>query len=435
MIVLVFILIVQIVFSFKKASYGLMIYLIIRLCIPNAARIGDVSLNTFSLILLLVSILHTVISQYKLKYPKDQEYLRIIISLISVLFILCLFAEYVPLSFQIREIIQFVGTELLPSILFLFIIRTNEETLLAVYVIIGCALFTAIYGLFTFVANINPLYDLFETEGNLLENELVRGGIEGMAVGIYNDSIYLSLVSLLLITFLFNKFDFIKNKKILSITIFLLIANLLFTTKRSALLSLIIFFIILFFDEKYQKVVLKLFCFGIMLIVLLTISFSEFTGLSNILLSVLFFWDDKVQNNLDMGGSSNELRYTQLLSIINIIKADGMLQGLGYGFSRYYYTKVYDVEIYGHDPDFAGFESFAFKVLSASGIIGFIIWVRSFYKLKLYMTSRFKVEKCYAWAFILSYLIAILMTDTSGSMFLFFVLVVLNQKLYSGRLK
>lgn len=430
MIVLVFILIVQIVFSFKKASYGLMIYLIIRLCIPNAARIGEVSLNTFSLILLLVSIFHTVISQYKLKHQKDQEYLRIIISLVSVLFILCLFAEYVPLSFQIREIIQFVGTELLPSILFLFLIRTDRETLLAVYVVIGCALFTAIYGLFTFIANVNPIYDLFEAEGNLLENELVRGGMEGMAVGVYNDSIYLSLVSLLLITFLFNKFDFIKNKKILSITIFLLMANLFITTKRSALLSLIVFFIILFFDKKYQRKVLKLFSFGIMLIILLTISFSEFTGLSNMLLSVLFFWDDKVQNNLDMGGSSNELRYMQLLSIINIIKTD-MLQGLGYGFSHYYYIKVYDVEIYGHDPDFAGFESFAFKVLSASGIIGFIIWVRSFYKLKLYMTSRFKAEKCYASAFILSYLIAILMTDISGSMFLFFILVVLNQKLYS----
>lgn len=426
MIILLLSLAIQITLSLKKASYGLMTYMAIRLCIPSAARVGSFSFNTLALMMLLICTPPTLIKRYFRIDKIDKYYINNIIYLIVVLYVLTLFANYVPFSFQIKALIQMCSTELLPSIIFIILIKDQIDIKRCVTVLMYCSIFTSLYGIFTFLTRSNPLYDLFQTEGNLFENEFSRAGIESMAVGIYNDSIFLSLVCLLLITFLYNKSSIIKNKKLWGFTILILTINLILTTKRSGLIALIIFGIILFFDKQYRKVLKKILICGIIAVILLSF-LPQGEGIKDMIISVIFFWNDKVQDSLDIGGSSNDLRLRQLLAVLDLVKYN-ILQGMGYDFANYYYTEIYDASIYGLDPDFAGFESFAFKILSASGIIGFIMWIKTFYNIKKYIHYKNNTSKYYALAFVASYLFAILITDTSGSFYLFFILSVLNKK-------
>lgn len=433
MVIVLVSLIIQIALSIKKASYGLMAYLAIRLCIPTAARIGSFSFNTIALMSLLVCTLPTLIKQYYCIDKIDKYYIRNILYLIVILYILTLFADFVPFSFQIKALLQMCGTELLPSIVLILLIKDQIDIKKCIIVVIYCSIFTSLYGIFTFITRSNPLYDLFKTEGNLFEKEFSRAGIESMATGIYNDSIYLSLICLLLITFLYNKASIIKNKYLWIFTILILIINLILTTKRSALIALIMFGGVLFLDKTQRKIIKKILVCGILGIILLSF-LPQGEGIKDMFISVIFFWNDKVQDSLDMGGSSNDLRITQLLSVLALVK-DHILQGMGYNFPGYYYTEIYDASIYGLDPDYMGFESFAFGVLSSSGIIGFIMWIRTFYIISKYIHYKNSSFKYYSWAFVTSYLIAILMTDTSGSLYLFFILSVLNKKFIDFTIK
>lgn len=426
MVILLLSLIIQIILSFKKASYGLMTYLAIRLCIPNTARVGNVSFNTTALILLLACTLPTLIKQYYKIEKIDKFYIRNILYLIIVLYVLTLFADFVPHSFQVKALVQMFSTELLPSILFIILIKDQIDLKKTITVIIYCSIFTSLYGIYTFITRNNPLYNLFNTDNNVFENEFSRAGIESMAVGIYNDSIFLSLICLLLIIFLYNKASIANNKYLWAFAILVLTINLVLTTKRTGLIALIMFGTILFLDKRHRKVIKKIFIGGSIALVLLSF-LPQGEGIKKIFISVLFFWNDKVQDSLNIGGSSNDLRLAQLLSVLSLVK-NNILQGMGYNFPQYYYTEIYDVSIYGLDPDFAGFESFAFRTLSSSGIIGFILWLKFFLSTYKFISNKKIIFKYYSMAFVAAYLFAILMTDTSGSLYLFFILSILNSK-------
>ena len=430
MAILLISLIFQIALSLKKCSFGLMAYLAIRLCIPNAARVGSLSFNTIALITLLICTMPTLVKQYHYIDRNDKYYIRQIIYLIGILYALTFFADYVPHIYQTKALVQMFGTELLPSLLFIMLIKDQLDLKKCVIVITLCSIFTSLYGIFTFATRSNPLFELFDTDGNMLDNETSRAGIDSMAVGIYNDSIYMSLVCLLLIIFLYNKASLIKKNYLWLFSISVLIINLILTTKRSALLALFVFGVILFLDKQYRKNIKKILIFGIIGLFLISL-LPQGEGIKNIFISVIFFWDDKIQNSLDMGGSTNDLRLMQLLSVLDLVK-NNLLQGMGYNFPSYYYTEVYDASIYGLDPDFAGFESFIFKVLSSSGIIGLIIWLKTFYATKKYISYKSNTFNFYTIAYVTSYLVAILMTDTSGSVFLFFILSVINRKFVSA---
>ena len=76
------------------------------------------------------------------------------------------------------------------------------------------------------------------------------------------------------------------------------------------------------------------------------------------------------------------------------------------------------------DYRFAGFESFTLKILMDSGIIGLLCWSVYFYKIYRKVLGN----EIYNMAYISVYVFAIIMTDASASLYLFFMLLVLNFK-------
>lgn len=426
MSILIIAIILLIYFSIKKPEYGLATYFVIRLCIPLSARFFFISFNTLSLVLLILLVIPTLIQRIINLSKIQKKFIKILGTLIGVLLLLCFLPTVVPLNFQLSKICQFIITELLPAVLVILLIRKQKEFEILCHAILWATLFTAIYGIFTFATQSNPLYLLFAVDESAVVDvsRLERAGISGYSTGIYNDAIFLSLISLLLFIFLFNKY--FLPQKILGVTLILTLVDLFLTTKRSAFVCVIIFFLVLLYDPKYKKLIRKIFILGGAFAIMGIIFIPQLDGIRDMLLSSILFWDDNLQRELGTTGSSMEMRFNQFSNVFFLIK-DYILQGMGYNFAEYYYTEIFDSEIYGLDPDYLGFESYILKIATSSGLIGLCIWGITFFHFYIIMQNRKSLKKYrYFQAFTITYLIAIIMTDSSGSLYLFLSFVALN---------
>ena len=196
--ILIIAIILLIYFSIKKPEYGLATYFVIRLCIPLSARFFFISFNTLSLVLLILLVIPTLIQRIFNLSKIQKNFIKILGSLMGVLLLLCFLPTVVPLNFQLSRIIQFTITELLPAILVILLIRKQKDFELLCHTILWATLFTAIYGIFTFITQSNPLFLLFAVDESVIVDvsRLERAGISGYSTGIYNDAIFLSLISL-----------------------------------------------------------------------------------------------------------------------------------------------------------------------------------------------------------------------------------------------
>lgn len=419
-LILISILFVLIAYTLYKPVYGIMCYYIIRMIIPSTARVGSFSFNTISLGFLLLFLLPHLTKTYRHSDKTVKMYIRAVSIIGGGLFILTFFG-IIPLTFQWSSLLQMLLTEIMPSVLLILYLKEGKDYKTFCNLICIMAIFTALYGIYTYLTASNPIYKMFnnsEEEGYILEDYATgRLGLEGIAVGIYNDKIALSLISLLLFIFLINKNNI--NKILLTCSLALTFVDMFLTTQRTALFCVIIFFITIYFDKK-NKLAKRYFKFGILLLVVMII-FSNNSIIRNSLSSLIYLFDDNMQQKLGIGGSSTDLRMLQFINGFNYLGFDRLLQGLGYNFPSYYYKYIY----LGIDPRFLGFESFLLKTLMSSGLIGIGIWFIGLFKI---YKSLHTAKDMYNIAFFISYILAVIMTDTSASFYLFFFLSVLNSK-------
>lgn len=318
-------------------------------------------------------------------------------------------------------------TEIVPSILLVLYLTKGTEYKKFCNIVCIMALFTALYGIYTYISADNPIFLMFNNSGeaatDLEEYATGRLGMSGIAVGIYGDKIALSLISFLLLIFLINKNC--VNKSLLSLTCILTFIDMFLTTQRTALFCLFLFVFLMMFDKE-DKVVKKYIKTSIILLVLLAF-FVDSTIFLDSFYSLIYIFDDKKQLDMGIGGSSTGMRFMQFTNVFDYLGIERILQGGGYGYAEYYYTYIFKRALFGMDPRFLGFESFMLKTLMGSGIIGCLIWLIGLFKM---FKALFPNKQLYDTAFFCSYILAILMTDTSASFYLFFFLLVLNSKRY-----
>ena len=423
-IILIAFLLILAVCTWHKPVYGIMCYYVIRMVIPSVARISSFSFNTIALGILLLFLLPSFKKNYSAKDVLVTGYIKSVIFIVGGLFSLTLLGS-IPILYQWSALLQLFMTEILPSILLAIYLTKAKDYKLFCKVICVMAIFTSLYGIYTYVMVENPIFEMFNNsgdEGYILEDYATgRLGLESIAVGIYNDKIALSLISLLLFTFLSEK-RFLNNVW-LPLTLILLFVTIFLTTQRTALFCVIISLGIMFFDKEngYIRKIIKL----ALILAFIMIVFSNNEVIQNSFYSILYIFDDNMQQKLGIGGSSTDMRLLQFANGFDYLGLERLLQGEGYNFPAYYYKYIYRRDFFGMDPRFFGFESFLLKVLMSSGLIGIIIWFVGLFKV---FKSLYPQKAIYDIAFFCSYILAILMTDTSASFYLFFFLLVLNSK-------
>lgn len=424
-VILLFVIVGLIVFANKRPIYGLMFYFVIRMIIPPSARVFSLSFNTIALLFLMISMLPTIKIYYAQRTLLDRKYFHLLKGLFIGLFCLTLISFVVPKFFQFSSLIQTFYTEFIPSILLAIYIKEKEEYKMFCMIVAFIALFTSLYAIYTFYSSANPIFEFFNTTKtvgiDLEEYANDRMGLNGIAVGIYNDKIACSLICMLLSMFIYNIECISKKLRLISLCSSLVALYL--TTQRTGLLCFLLFFILTFIYKNNYSLGKKLFIgigFG-----MIAVLFANNKLVNDFFTLILSVFTDNLQNNNSVGGSNSEMRLTQLANCVDYLDIKNLFQGAGYGFATYYYKYIWNIELYGHDIRFLGFESFLFQTIMNSGLIGVYLWGNFFVKLKNEL--NYNKSKCYA-CFVLCYVLAILMTDASASLFLFFMLMVLSYK-------
>ena len=393
--------------------------------IPPSARIFSFSFNTISLLIIILCLLLSLRNDYNICSLKEKSFVRYTLNFSLALFVLTLCTFIVPKTYQWGALIQMLGTEIFPSCLMLIYLRKKNDYRLFCRIVAQMSIFYALYSIYTYMTSSNPIYDFFNTSGeegmDLIDYANGRMGLSGIAVGIYDDKIACSLVGLVLFMFLISC-DKINATLRYGAAILCVVAVFL-TTQRTGLMCAILFVAIMFLDKRNSNALRRYGIIGIIIGVIFLNFFSNQT-IDNAIYSVLYLFDDNMQQKLGVGGSSMELRAFQYINGISYLGYTSLLQGAGFGFPQYYYHYIWNSELYGMDYRFAGFESFTLKILMNSGILGIVCW--GIYLYKIY--RKVLGKSIYNLAFILVYIFAIIMTDASASLYLFFMLLVLNFK-------
>lgn len=425
MILLVILLIGLIILSFKNKVYGLGSYFLIRLCIPDTCRLGSLSFNTISLaiyVCILLVFYHGKINPNRTILNKFQKQ---VLFLFGGIILLSFFALIVPLSYQYKYLLQFFITEFVPSLCILLVIGTEKEFKTLIKFIAAGAIFNCLYGIMTFFVDSNPIYDnLTSVSANELamyDREEGRFGFARKAEGIYgkfNGKIMMTLISLLIFTFFYNK-KYLPSKTRYILLFSAFVVNIL-TSQRSGLFG-IFAFIILLADKKQIYGFLKKYGLLLGVCVILIMMIPELKGFRDLFSSVFYMFDDKMQDKLGTSGSSVEMRISQFEMVWSMIST-GILSGLGYAFDQY------RGEFFKYDNEvLRGLESFFLKVLINTGILGVALWIRFLLELvKPAYRIREMLKNKYYFAYLTAYLVAILFTDISGSFFLFLAFATLN---------
>lgn len=420
-----FLIVILVWSTVQRPIWGIVWYYIIRMCIPFTARVFSFSFNTISLVVLILCLYLNIRNCYSKCSIEDKTYIILVKKLFFISLALTCFAFVVPKGYQWSNLIQLFGTELMPSILIVIFLRKRSDYMFFCKIIAITALFATLYGIYTYITSSNPIFDYFNTSTiesvDLSEYATGRMGLSGIAVGIYDDKIAMQLVCLLLFMFIIVKKEIGNVLRYLSS--FSCLVCLYLTTQRTGLLCIFLFGILFLFDKqnrKYKKYVLSIFALGVLILLLLG---NE--KLDNTIYSILYLFDDNKQKSIGMEGSNSALRLMQLTNCIGYLDISSILQGAGYGFTGYYYTEIWNRAWYGIDFRFYGFESFIFKILMNSGFVGLFFWGKFFYQI---VNKLNLCKEQYFYNFFLVYLVAICMTDTSVSLYLFFMLFIINYK-------
>lgn len=407
----------------RSLPLGCAIALSIRLLIPPCARIFNVSLNTFCVLILLLFFVFRILKHdYKVRYCDIFPVTKLAFPLIALSF-------FAPLAFNIQMsyMTQFIVTEIVFSCILAVVVREKEEfdAIMRVLVVSYCVV--GAYGILTYFLHGNPVYTLFAnsfgSDVNYTGDGTVnmRGALSGFASGNLSGPLpwgqaSLVIFSLLLCCYPFDAGSSIRNGGV----IVLAFCNCFLSGKRSIILpALILLFIFFLMRVAFKKKVIFFFLAIPMAIIFMGNSTIQDVFSRNVKTSILI-WDDGLASSSGVSGSSKALRAEQLQYCLGMIE-HVPIQGLGYGYSENYRDTK------GKHPVMLGFESLIFQILTNSGFLGLLVWVIFLFSCYRY-TSGGVVFSTGDVLLHGGYFLSLVLTGIQASFYLYLIVVILVEK-------
>ena len=392
-VLLLFVLVFVTAFFFTKkdAMQAFVILLLVSQFLPPYLRFGPIQYQTlFSYISLFLCVL------YFINNKTDRAAYGLLKLFLGYFLLLFLWAVLSDTLFNGRQF-SYLKTLLRNFSLYLFVfayIRRTSDVINVYRFFSGFLLVLTVYGLYCYFTRTNVIVSFFNLLYNPDDTALMahslqeRGGLRGRIQGL--SAITLEDAGQLIVSF-FMMLHYVLNvkKKITPyyVALFVLMfVNLFFTGSRSGLIGFaagILVWIYLFGGLSFKvrkRITLTLIC-GYFTLVFYSSVMADF---GDYIRSIIFFWEQSDS----IGGSSFEMRLTQLEAAIGLIDNDPitMLFGLGADWVR-----QYSMSHGGLHPVLLGFESIVFIGLIEFGVIGLFVVTYGFY----FMLYRF-ARKCHA---------------------------------------
>ncbi len=378
---------------------------------------------------------------YKEKTDKNILHERILDKIVTI-FIIANFGLIIFSSFEVSIVsqIKYIGSGLIIQFAICYIIwytyNTREQLNKFTNLLALISLLLFIYGIFCYLTMSNPyigfIESIFGIEDSILRRmEEVRGGLEGRIQGTMQHALTWGGTCYILFCFFMSK-GVIKSNRIMILLCSLALINLYLSGSRSVLLAFIILIISYFFlVDKPKRIKIIKISFLILPILLVVIFMSGFWEENQVLIeSTLFFWDESVEANSQIKGSSTSMRLDQLLYAIFMVK-DSLLGGLGHGYVIEYQQTE------GYHPILLGFESIVLQKLVDNGILGLIVWLLFFialFFLPRKIKGRDKDSSALLGAYVLGYLVFSILTGFMNTLplFLYFYTLMLKNVVLSS---
>ncbi|MBO9616380.1 MAG: O-antigen ligase family protein [Dyadobacter sp.] len=292
---------------------------------------------------------------------------------------------------NVNIVLSFAFDYFLPSLLIWAFISNNADMRVATKYINISFGFVILYGLITHFTHVNPVVDFFKYNNPFPNSKIVfadfsekiRGNVTGRLQAYYPNAIlYGGVVALhLVFCLLYLKPDkglaFKKSKLMTIITILACILSLFLINSRSSLVCLFASLFVIILLGRLKQSLQIVFLGASTTLIVLTL-FSEL--LADYLPTVNNIFTLGKEGNVS--GSSLEMRYTQLLSALQIYSKKPVL-GWGFNYIQYLLEA-------GRTGDLLGAESIVFQVLISGGILGAAAYLFMFSAAYSKLLSRYR---------------------------------------------
>jgi hypothetical protein len=352
--------------------------------------------------------------------------------LIFILFIFIgsFFSPGVDFYDQLSSLRSFILKNFLVPIMLWQVCKDKSDVNYFFRIIIACLLIMCLYGIFCSISGHNPylatLSNLFDKQDN---NIVFSQGERSSIIGkIQSTTSHPMLWSVILCMTLFSSYILfgVKKNVVFYTFIALVLINLLICNVRTGIVASILGMAFLFTHLSLRYKVLGIFL--VILILAVGIDTSIFGKYQPFVESIVYFNDA----NKNIGGSSLDMRITQLGGAILLWKDGGIIFGNGFGWCENYYN------LYGDHPILLGFESIIYIILIENGILGIIIYGFLFYNFfrMNYLVNKESENKnrLEFWlinSFIIAYIVFIIVTGFFGFNFFLIFLVLMFLKIIS----
>jgi len=428
------------VITFKNIKTGFALVIACRLLVPRVVRIGgggiDLSFGscmTFMLIGVLLLNVFILKKKENVLFPKHLFFPFIVF--ISGLLFASFFGLEQGLKIRLFSLFEFIYTDFFLAFMAIYLFNKQEDIKRFFKIIMYTACLMGIYGIFNYIAHANPYITVLNASYGALSNALdffmeeQRGGLSGRVMGtMLHPLAWGAVSSILFMQFFIKKLELSKPVKIGFIFIFFL--NAFFSGSRSALLATILGGGYIVWISGIQIKLKAIAYVGLLLLVGMIALYQvpQLKQFQPFFESTLFFWDDSVQTNSDIKGSSADGRYEQFLGAIKMVEKNPVF-GLGQGYIKYY------IETFGIHPVLLGFESIVFTAIVENGFFGLFWWglfflllYRMIGKITTRLYIRDKFDAVVLKSMIVSYGLFIIFTNLQSVLYLFFVLLIIHVK-------
>lgn len=275
--------------------------------------------------------------------------------------------------------LSFILETIFPVFMVWIVFKDSDSVLRVIKILVYVYTLVALYGVFAYLYDSNPLLELLVSEDSSRKllftydsNE--RAGIEGRAQSFFAHPLHLGYISSVIMVMVFGVQ---KGFKLFPIIIYLsilfvLMLSVMLAGSRSPILLLIIS---MFVYAVYSGWVsyFKIFLISVLVLVFIIGSGMHESILGNRLVLITSIFEDFLTGDSGLGGSSIDMRLSQLAAAINIF-LDSPIYGHGMGYIR----TVIENRL---APGLLRGESFAFKIIDIGviGMIGYFLLYKGIY--------------------------------------------------------
>lgn len=323
---------------------------------------------------------------YFIQFIKEHSKALLLYIFIS-LSIVCL-SQTTPIINQLRLLLSELIVVLYSIHIFCFLKHSRNSSKMLLSIICGIFCFMAVYcTFFEIFLRMNPaglpLYMVLGIDDNQFMidmNDQIRGNMEFRLQGTYGHPNSLGQYYAILFPILFSKEIKIHFRLFF---IIIVVGMIVLTGSRSAIVPMSVVLLLGglgFTNRILPKILIFVILFPVLIMLIPERQMEKIEDQVAPFVASLAFWDDKIQKENDISGSSMEMRIQQWDAALKETSSNPLF-GQGLGYREYWQDKHNDAH-----PDLLGYESILLYYLVERGWVGLIF----FFVMIAYIYSFFK---------------------------------------------